>query len=252
MTISFAPRSVPPSRSFAWVKDGFDLVTRRWAFYTAMVLGPALLLPMLPALVVLLITPLVCAMLVATSLVVVSCTDDHSPIRPALWAARFAYLRLLAIVAFRQGVAMAIFAGASFMSHEAARMAAGAPAQASDFIGGSSLLVGLAIGWAMTYPDEFYLLALMFAAGANWTQATALSKAGHKVNGFTMWIHTAMVIIAFTAAALQGLIAILLVPLSGALLYCAYRDVFLGRTENNPAGARQASPAGVAQSAARG
>lgn len=129
-----------------------------------------------------------------------------------------------------------------------------APPLLSHALLGPVLILGGLIGLAligvlslMLLFGQWFLLPMLVLHRPPVPPALAASLQGCRLNPVPVSGMLGVLLFGLAAVLLSlGWLAPVLLPYAGALLYVAYRDVFLGRSENQPVRVEEPAPAGIA------
>ncbi|MCK8515596.1 hypothetical protein M0534_04540 [Methylonatrum kenyense] len=114
-------------------------------------------------------------------------------------------------------------------------------------LGGLLGLALLAVMSLMLLFGQWFLLPMLVLHRPPVPPAFAASIQGCRLNPVPLSGMLGVMLLGLAAVLLSlGWLAPLLLPYFGALLYVAYRDVFLGRSENQPVRVEEPAPAGLA------
>lgn len=225
---SVAPRSVPPRNALEWMHEGVRLVLRKIVVHAAVSLVMFGVVAFVQDDVAGILMFLLAPLFVAVSVVVAESTDRSIGLGRAVMEARAGLLRVLLfscvmfVMLATIGGICAFLDGALQMDDQRrtidmARYVLVAPAES--------------IALAEWFVIPVFLLGLPLAVvgriplGATWGLGLDAYRKNLFIGGLSL---LAAVAIIGGMIALTGFSAIALYPLTGATMYAAYRDVFLG------------------------
>jgi len=258
----FQPREVEWNAPWRWAREALALIARRpYAFGLASLAGLLLFFAALQVdhvwlrfAIVLLLPPLTLA-----GMVRLAEAADRSLELPwiRLLPTNAEALQVLGLAALGYGLAFAAIVAAGGGPDGLEPGAAEAAQQWRDHLEAAVAAAGLPLSWvikAVLFGASvaafcglsltlfaWFTLPLTQSGGVPLPLAIRLSFTAYRLNAHRLGLTSlALLAAAFGLVLLSfGLAALLIAPFAGALMYVSYRDVFLGRTENAPALARE-------------
>lgn len=236
------PRAVPPRSAWDWALAAFSLVTARWYWHVPLALATAAGAAVLPAML------RVSLVVVAIGLcaVLARATSEHRPVLALLRAHAVALLRIGLMLTAALLATVVVLQAAWPPDAPVPASGPGGSVSALDFAAGREALGIVAL--AAACPGSLFFLALLVFLRAPLLRALDLSVEAVRLNRFTLFVGPALVGLIALGAAWTGLTVVALLPFTGALVWVAFRHVFLGVAP--PAGARS-RPAHAAGAVAR-
>lgn len=148
---------------------------------------------------------------------------------------------VLGFVAMVEILAAAMWGFGARSSADIAQAFLNAERSFSEFPPGSLALLMLVPGWILLR-EQFFILGLLVDARLPFWEAYELSRRGHDVNSRVVFVVTLVGAASnLLLAGVQGLFAVVVIPITAAFMYVAYRDVFLHKSESGHAAAKSAT-----------
>lgn len=225
----FEPRQVPSNSWHAWLREALRLITERWALNATLSVGSILLLYLLPFEVAAFLAPLYIAVWLGAFCLIAEATDKRSALTMNKWKAASKGLVRLLVFAILTEVVVLLVVGLAGYLRSSAHFFADGVAQISSFGIGTFALLCLAGGWLAIPQPYTFMVPLLVCGQFDLASAANISEKAVDKNGWLWVFRVCATIVCMLAGAIHGLCVIPLLPMTGALLYVAYQDVFWNR-----------------------
>ena len=229
MANSFHPRHVSPSSWRLWLREAMKLITDRWALNASLSVGAVLLLYLVHFEIAALLAPMYVAVWLGAFCLIAEATDKRTTMTRYSWkAASKGFLRLLVFAIMTEGIVL-LFCGLAGYLQSSAHYFANGVDQLSAFGIGTFALLCVAGGWFVIPAGYMFLVPLYVCGHFDFVSASKLSEDAVKKNGWLWIFRFCATVVCMLTGAMHGLFVIPLLPLTGAVLYVAYQDIFWNR-----------------------
>lgn len=231
---TLSPRNVSPKSWLGWLREGFDLATRRiWVSVPLClaIFGAHALIPYpLDIVVMTLLAPVYLGMFVLLA----QHTDRGGSVRTLLRQAspglgRLALLNLVLYVTMTGVGSVGKFL-AAVLPHDPAGAQVSTPVAAAPIVFADGAIATVCLGiWLGLTMVSWFATSLFAVADVPLVEGCKLAFTAYLKNQFILVFGLMMMpVVIVSLTVLQGFGCVVLYPFVGAVLYVSYRDVFLG------------------------